>query len=1106
MLHSRCTACAGSNATVRLALVWALAAALQPALLAQEARGLAQVADADAAIASYGAGARLILVGAVPIEPAKAQQLASELAEQQHWVAVVVAKAGNALSAALGDPLEDWKQRLGKDLRAKTSFGRDSFDSILLISLEPKRVALSLGKGYDDAGLSEGDMSLYEAARRALRDGQRIDDAIRDTVAAIDRRLAAAQRFPWLIGGGAALGFAGITGAAAMARRRKRRRAIVRYEDWSKVLGEQQGALIELKRWGEILSKNPRYRGKTKELADSIVTDVQHIALIRGGILEALDQARELIYPKGSARILNAVTGWRYDKALEVMSRAKVRFDADGDLARALRGEAIATGELQSIWDGAREVRREARSFDELIAEQGSRATRVDEVVKRIQKSTQVIQASIEVLRARIDRFASALREFETLTANDPRCHVAAPRARLLPSFEADYERTRAIALPDPVLAMEGSSRAEQRIQKSEEVLEDLVQVVHDALPRLAEGVTAISGHGIETAWIDRRVRSVFEACDARFVALSDSEVDIAALQQLRIFDAISETFDEIGRALEIARSRRDVGLPALDNLRAELANERHLIAEKLGIEASQVLRERDADPDAYLTRASEKLATSVEALGNGEVDEAFALVSGAHRETETARRILDDTRAALARFEERSRALSAQLQSVAGEDIASARPILASLQVYADAALRRDGGEAESSLRTNITEASDHITTATTHVEQARARHREARLLEADHDLDRAASFVELARLRLRELSERRTALTHKEDENDRNAQTLRALVQDVVAARSDPAVARPTISKIDEAIATFAAVAERKASDRDPFARARELEAARALLHAARSGIDADHTMRAEARRSVELARELLRQARSRAEDARRDAIPDSSRIEEAQRRLPELADRLDDLAAKLVEPHQDWVDLDARIDALHAEVFDLEATLQREIEAGRIAMRDIERAGDAVRDAASYTETSFGHRLPGSPGRAAHVRAKELLERGRYAEASNMAQAAVDEARNAIAMAERSRASVPSRSTRGGFPFGRGGGIDVEGMVRDIFRQATTEWSGHRRYRGPLELPRNVDFGTRSRHQPSAPAPSPRPSAPQRAPADSRDDSGFGPSVEW
>ncbi|MCB9892011.1 MAG: hypothetical protein H6832_17745 [Planctomycetes bacterium] len=1069
-----------------------------------------RVATLDAAIRAYADGGRLLVAGSVPLEDGKARRLAAELADNGHWVAV--------LAASAVDLEQTWVRRLGIGLRAETSFGRDARDSILLIALEPRTIRLSLGTGYTEGGgISEGDASLIEPARRALRDGVRVDDAIRDTIATVERRYAAALRFPWLIGGGAALGFAGLTGAAALARRRKRRRAIARYDEWSKLLGEQAGALIELKRWGRILSANPRYRGKTKQLADGIVTDVQHIALIRGGILEALDHAKDLIWPSGAGRWLNTVTSWRYDKALDVMSRAKVRFDADGDLARALRGEAIGDGELTSIWEAAREVRRESRTFDELVGEQSTRAKRVDDVVKRIQKCTQIVESSLNVLRARIDRFANSINEFETLTDDDSRCRLDALRASLLASFEREYETTRTIALPDPVLAVDESGRAERRLQRAEELLEDLVQIVHEALPNVASGKTALSTQGIQVDWIDRRVRSIFEDANVWFESLAKDGQDVGNLAPPSIFDATSKTFDDMARALDIARSRHDIGIPAISGLRGEVMSERVRIAERLHLDASAILVEHDANPDEYLARASEKLDASVESLGSGELEEAASLVADATRETQAAREILDDTRAALARFGERSNELSSRVGSIVEQSIPETEPLVESLALYADSALQRHHLEGEvpegrTSIRSNVTEAKEHVRAARRCLESASSLHRSGGILQGDHELNRAESFLKLALLRLQELTERRALLTRTEEDNERAVRVLDDLARDVTRSRTGREVTLATGSKIDEAARAFAAIADLPSTGRDPFARSSRIDEARALLHAARSGIDADRAMRAEAARSLDLAREMSSQARTRSEDARRDHIPDSDRILEAARRIPEIDQRLDGFARELDEPHRDWVELDARIDAMHAQAFDIKSTLDREIEAGRVALRDIERAGEAVREAASYTDSSFGIRLPGSPGRAAHVRAKELLERGRYEEASRMASSAVQEARDAIAMAERTRRSFPS-SRGGGFGLpsgGRIGGIDVGNLVRDIFQQATIEWSGHRRYQGPVGVPRIPDAGRRSPSTSSQPSSTSRPqSAPEPTVRDSpkrEDDSGFGPSFDW
>lgn len=1090
--------------------------ALAGGVRGQDASALARVDDPDAAIEAYARGARLALAGEVPLQEQKARKLAADIAARGNWFAVVVARSsgtGRGTLEALAPASSSWAQKLGKELRAKTSFGEDPLDSIFLITLEPRGLRLLLGTGFTAHDISEGDASLIEPARSALRDGLRIDDAVRDTIERIEARRRASARLPWLIGGGAGLGFAGLLAAGAVARRRKRRRAIQRYDEWSKIFDAQQGALVELKRWGAILSQNPRYRGRTKELAESIVEDVQHVALIRGGALEALDQAKQLIWPSGSASAMNLVTGWRYAKALEVMSRAKVRFNADGDLARALRGEPLQGGELESIWTGAKKVRRESRTFDELIEELNTRAQRVDSVVKHIQKCAQIVESTLGVFRARIERFTHAAREFETLTQNDPDCGLPQLRSTLLPAFEAEYERMVSIADPDPVTAVDGSDAAELRLQRGEELLEDLVQVLSDAVPRIRDGRSSLEAGGVHSPWVDRSVRSLFETADRWFATLARAD-DIP--DPPHIFDHAAKTLESVGRAMEIARSRREKGLPELDLIEAETARERQTIASRLGVAELKVLREDDANPDDYLTRAREQFDESVLALGDGKLDEAFDLVTSAHREMDAARRILVDTRAALARHDERDKDISTRAEDLVSEAIPTHSALLDALEAYADSALRRDDQEdhSDGSLRTSVREASDQHDFVLERLRGARELHRDGRILQADHDLDRADAHLELAGLRLRELRERHATLKHTEGENERVVATLGSLVRELALSEDQVFVTRKTTAKIDEASAAYHEAASRPQVDRDPFLRATRLERARALLHAARSGIEADRAARAEAVRSLDLARDMVRRAFQRATDAQRDEVPDSERIDEIVSGVPRLERTLDELASLLETPHQDWIALDERIDAVHAHAFELESSLDREIERGRAALRDVKRAGEAVREAAAFADSTFGLRLPGSPGRSAHVRAKRRLERGDYDGATTASRSALREARDAIASARRARDPDTTRgaSVFGGSwnaPGGLGAGLDIGNLARDIFREVSEEWSAHRRYRGSVQIPqvrRAPDLSRRRREGSSRTSSSAPSSAPTSSSGGDTDDSGFGPSFDW
>lgn len=1081
--------------------------------------GFAQVSDRDGVVRAYASGARVIFVGDVPLARAKARKIGAELAGREHWLALVVARAtpGPSLRKLTpGGDTREIRQHIASDLRAKTSFGESELDSILLISLQPKKIELNLGRGYTENSVSENDARMIEPGRRALRDGLRIDDAIRDTIARIDRRRASARRLPWLIGGGAGLGFSGLLAVGAVARRRKRRRAIQRFEDWTQRFDRQQGALVELKRWGEILSKNPRYRGRTKELADSIVEDVQHVALIRGGALDALDEARKLIWPSGPAKWMNVVTGWRYEKALQVMSRAKVRFDADGDLARALRGESLRGGELEDIWQGAREVRRESRTFQELVQELNTRATRVDAVVQQIKNCSQNASSSLEVLRTRIERLDHAASEFETMTGSDESCSLPALRDALLPALENTHARMLEIAGADPVAAVENTDAAEAILQQSEESLEQIMRVLSDAIPQLRGARAQLESNEVPSPWVEQRIAALFRDCDRYFAALARKE---SSAEKPALFDAAAKTLEAAGRALEIARSRSEAGLPQCARLRAEVASERASLANQLGIDAAQLLLEDDANPEDYIRRAERNFDETLASLAEGNLDEAFTLVSNAHAELDSASRILADTRAALARYNERRTATKSRITELLATTLPAHRDLLTELEQYSERALSRDAeiqGPSRS-IRDNVDEATTQTRAAEERVTSAESHYRSGHILESDHELELANSMLDLAAAQLRELRDRRALLQEIESTNRERKHRLEILESELERSRFESFVTHATGDKLLEAGAALrAATKDPQGTRKDPFDRARRLDEAQALLHAARSGIDADRAARAEARRSHELARDMHRRLDERCREARSDDIPDSDTVRDILKLSPRRERELEALASRLDEAHQDWIEIDAEIDAIHAQCFELKNQLERELDAGQRALRDVRRAGTAVREAASFADSKFGIRLPGSPGRSAHVQAKRRLERGDYPGATRSAQSATREAQDAIADAERRlahRSSIGDRfgravrnATRGGFRID----FDLDDLVEDIFEQATTKWSGTRRYRSQrAELPRAPSRARTQRSHDSSTF-SDRPTARESSPSPSRNDeddtSGFGVSFDW
>lgn len=1092
--------------------------------------GLAQLAkpsDTAGAKQAYARGARVILAGKVPLSASKAASLAEELRARGHWLAVIVgegeAPSAGSLSGLAPATLPAWRRALGIELRAESDYGEDALDSTILITLSPKSIQLLLGKAYTDHDVGESDPRMIAPARAALRDGLRIDDAIRDTIARVDRRRAASRRLPWLIWGGAALTLLTLLGLAALASRRKARRAKQRYEEWSRRFDRQQGALVELKRWGEILSKNPRYRGQTKELAESIVEDVQHVALIRGGALEALDQAKDLIWPTGFAHYMNLVTAWRYNKALDVMSKAKVRFDADGDLARALRGERLEGASIENIWKGAREVRRESRSFEQLVQELSTRAERVDAVVQKIKTCSQTVDASLSVLEARSERFEHAALEFETLSQADASCALPAIRDALLPALRARHAQMRSVADSDPVTAVENGDAAEVVLQRGEETLEQAVQLHQDAVPQLRGAGLQLEASEVASSWLELRIAELFRTANDAFAQLANFDVPEDRPQ---LFDGAASALQDAARALDIARSRAQVGLPALRRVRAAITREREAIARELGISGDILLCEDGAAPDEYLDRAQHGFDETLRLLSEGALDESFDTASAAHGEVEAAERILTDTRDALARWSEKLESVTRRRARLEDEALPEHDEILRAMRVYSDRAMAHENSErsASRSLFDNARDARADTERAAEHIATARRLYGRGALLQADHELDSASSLCELAQARLREIRDRRQLLEATEERNRSRVQRLEALERKLERSRFEEYVTRTTSQKLLDAGATLR-VATREHGDarRDPFERARLLDDAQGSLHAARSCIDADRTARAEARRSLELARDLLRRLEERCREARHDDIPDSQATRDILTLTPRRLGELDELERRLAKAHSDWIEIDREIDDVHSQTFELLNRLQREIESGARALEELRRAGQAVREAASYEGRSFGLRVPGNPGRSDHVRAKRSLERGDYAAATRAARSALREARDAIADAERELAfqrrstksvrDIVRDVTRGGGLGGFRINFDVEDFAEEVLDGISQSWSGSERYRHDVEVPR----ARRAKHKREdssffdpAPAESRRDNTDKRgddSDTSSGDDgSGFGVSFDW
>ena len=319
------------------------------------------------------------------------QRLTSALRERPNWVVYVADDSrSERFTTAAGAPVSGFeavKHAVGT-LYNRTSFGDltdprndETNGCIFALTLADKGMSLYLGDSYRSAGLDADDARLFGAARTALRRGLRVADAVIGTIAAVEARKAKAARAtdaaakrssepsvpspaeaprrsperreappPRTESGGLVVvadlagddpavgGGVDRPGAHTHAREPRSRpeapRSLAR-----RVPSITRPSSSRLRKWGEILASNPLYVGKTDQLADSVVEDVRHVMAIRASALAAMDDAQDLIEPKGVLSRMNSfLVSGNHNRAARLLTDQPIPFDPETALGRMLTG------------------------------------------------------------------------------------------------------------------------------------------------------------------------------------------------------------------------------------------------------------------------------------------------------------------------------------------------------------------------------------------------------------------------------------------------------------------------------------------------------------------------------------------------------------------------------------------------------------------------------------------------------------------------------------------------------------------------------------------------------------------------------------------------
>ena len=835
----------------------------------------------------------------------------------------------------------------------------------------------------------------------------------------IDAALRAAELRRNLLlgtGGGSVLLMAVVLFAMNRRRRPIKREAETLLLDWRTALGEKTTALFALlDRRATVVGSSAaeaaaRYQDDTLDLARRIIADVDELFIMAACVDRVLRDAEATLTPKTLwSQLAHLFLRRPHQRALRLLRDEPIAFRPDEGLELVVRGPRTEQDRLIGDLAAYQPFRS---SFNDLIEAFNRHAGAALDGLDRIKSSIVEAGGLLERVETLLDEVEGRRRGLSADGEADDWFAVPALFERLLPAVEASLAQARSRAGGDPVGMLHHEGRvATQRAEDAGRLSKIAAVARSERLPAGHEAAAAIEATGVSGAWIGDEFENLsMQADEVARIALQGPAAE--ALSGLE--DALARLVATAGQSAALAAERRALLDQAVPASVERIAQARGALGQTVDRPSAGMLREADADPDEQIRAAADQLSAAASLLERGDDRSAGAAVRGARERLEHANAIVEASREAADAHPRNQETLTAETARLEAR-LPEGRATLDTLRArYGAAVLLLGAGdpthpEANGTIDDNLRETEDHLVAVKRLLAEAKDDFHEGRLLGTADKEAEARLRLEVTEARLAEISEKHENVTA----SDRtNAEALRRLT--LLNEQAHREVERSTTMPATQARCADAARAlaqvgpQLEAAGRDPFRLADELasiaETFREIIRLA--GADREHFQ--DASNALNSARSQLDEARHAAQAAIQDGLPDSAAIIHCLGEVDRLLAGLDGAETALRQPHSDWPGIEAGARNIQREAAEAAATLRGEAALARQAAEMLNHADRLIRQAGCWSG-GFGVSIPGRPGAAAIIQARDLLERGRYDEARSGAESALRLATAAIAQAE-------------------------------------------------------------------------------------------------
>ncbi len=813
-------------------------------------------------------------------------------------------------------------------------------------------------------------------------------------------------------------------------------RAIERLEErQNEVNKEMEGVGDLLKRADIVVGdraaiERKGYQGKTKELSETALDDIDDILVMSNSVDKVMDEAKEKIEPQSWwRRMTNRFSSRGYDEGYDMLENQKIEFD-ESDGISIVRDEGDGPIESQdSVGADGQKKKTIALSFPELFKIFRKRSERVSGTIDQVENGwTQIVSTNTD-LQSAIDKAYDIEQEARQATEQDSLLSVPQLFEDLLKSAQADQDASEELGKTDPISAIAGpATDGLRKAANAAQLSRELVDIRKEAIPALRKSAAALAERKRQVEWIDAALDDFTDRAQSLATEAMSANVE-EGINQWRIsFDKFTAA---VNRSVELHDQSVGNVTDAIAAATQTVASARTKIADRLQLAPDNVLAERTSAADDSLACAAEHNAAVLTSLDRGDPPAAELSVAESLEWVGIANHIATESLRILDELPRDSENLANEVDSVKRSAQSSGELLRSMENRFTDSALVIEGAsiDGKADLGDNqeggitIYEpvsmsagelyriAVGQLEESSTCNSDALAFYKQGRLLEADENYQRAMRLLKHSQQNLQLLTDHAQTLDQIVSDNQTSIEKLQLRFNDLENTLNQHHVTRgtqQTARKLHETFTDVSRSIETLSSRRDPSRESQSITDIDDQFDQFRELLDSDQAMYDEAGRSIGSLKQLLASAGKTVRRSQTDQIPDSRRVEQGLQKLEDADHTANKLSAQMKSPHENWSQIDQEADSTLAQATQSLANLQQELDRAQSAAAAIERAANEYRSAMGWSG-SYGIRA--NPRRVRHTldQAREALARGDYNGAANIAQQSISLIANAIAIAQ-------------------------------------------------------------------------------------------------